>query len=537
MPGQRLRAARLWLVAIAAIGCGETTCSSHEVLHEQNGRRVTISAQRRAGVGLGGVGAPHAFGIVYPTWEDGGIRIMMTIDDRPAVLVGHQDDGNLEELAAAVEVAVSEDGLHVASRHGERWQVVHLLPKGTPFDAPGPEVTGGDVDFASFRTPEEIAIAVLEDESQGYGAPFELLLRALADQDPSPALDRALLHGWPGDRHQSLVMGRLQHDAVSDEFREAVFERAKEVIAAHEALDELTSDQMQNETAVIETVAVLGPERLAWIDERMVAQWEARAGAMPHRVWVYFSARRDGRRPFANAEPLSGPLRARVAAGGRRWLEAHHVTEGRFRPFEQLEPAPWRTAIDYVADEGTDEDEVWLHDVLLASWPVEGNFRHVHDAVVAAAVGRLGTPSDAWKDRALRAAERGIEGEHLRDATDLLLALDAPEATIDRAFDALLDRGRHEDTAVIRSSAERASERWRRATVARARATEMPPPGPGYDARARAAAIRELGFDLAVGLGDCEAMNELVARNVQRERIPPSCAPPAPPSTPGTKAP
>ena len=522
-------------VAVAALGCGDVTCASHEVVHELNGRRVQISAQHRAGVGIGLAGAPHAFAIAYPTWEDSGIHISMTVDDRPPVMVGHESDGDLEEIAAAVEIAVSDDGLHVASRHGERWQVFHLLPKGTPFDAPGPETTGDAIDLSTYGTPEEIAIEVLEDEAHGHGAPFELLLRALGDQDPSPALDRALLHGWPGARHQSLVMSRLTHEATGDEFREATFERAKEVIAEHEALAVLTAEQQQNESALIEALVVLGPERVAWLDERMVAQWEAQEGDLPPRVFTYFSARRDERRPFANAEPMAEPLRARAAAAARRWLEAHHVSDGRFQSIAPTASAAWGVAIHYVAHEGTDEDERWLHDVLLASWPGAEESPQVHDTVVSVARGRLGAPTDAWERDALRAAERALGGERVRDATDLLLALDAPPASIDRAFDASIASGRG-GIQLVRANTDRASPAWKRATVARARAAETPA-GSDYEARASASALRELGFDLAVELEDCEAMNELAERHVQRERIPASCAPAAPPPPGGpTKA-
>lgn len=510
-------------LSLMAAGC-QCAMSSAEAVHEENGRRVRIGVEHRAGIGVGAIGAPHAFGILHPTWEDSGIRIVMNVDERPAVLVGHAPQGEVEAIASAVEVAVSKDGAHVAARYQGPWVVFHLLPNGTPFDAPGSQVDAEQVDFAAFGTPEDIAVALLSDPDQGHGASWELFFEAVAAQDPSPRVDRALLLGWPdGRRHREVVGQRLAHPNATEALREDVFERAKDAVARYEAVAPSFPLDRQAELAVFGAFAKLGPERLAWLDERIVTRWEAPEELLPSRLASFMSSRLRSRGPFEGCTRMAAPLRARAAAASRRWLTAGLVRDGVLRELGRNEGTVFLVLVEWVALEGTPEDARWLHELLLASWPHPGSLRHVHVAVLNVVRGELGVPDPDWRRRALEAAEAALETEYLHDGLTLLLELGAPPPSLERAFDAAIERGGIVELGLVKRHHVRASEAWRRDAVRRILAMPEPASSAPYEARHRHGNVRELGFELALAVEDCAALDALAPNGLARERIPASC--------------
>ncbi len=516
-----MRRAQLLLVFLFATACAPLTCESAEVVHEEHGRRVEIRAEHRAGMGVGAVGAPHAFGILYPTWEDSGIRVTMTVDDRPGVIVGWEPNGDVDAIGDAVGVAISENGQHVAARHGEIWRVFHLLPKGTPFDAPGSEVTESEVDFSTFRSPEDIAVGVLEDHEQGFGTDWELLLAAAEAQDPSPRLDLALLAGWPdGDAHERIVASRLEAGSVDPAFADALFARARTFVETWTESRPRVGVSPPEE-AVDRSFVRLGAERLAWLDEHRIGQWEGLEGDPDEWLSWYLSDRRQSRARFEGAPPLPEALARRGAGAARRYLE-RKVTDG----VVTVDRGPVsRATIEWVGVEGSDVDRKWMHDLFLASWPAGDDV--VHRTMLEIAGERLGETVADWRTRSLASAERALDGDGYRRAAELLFALDAPQATKDRAFDVLFERREH---SLIEDEASEASEGWRRQTVGRIRALEETNPS-------AFASNRRIGFALALTLDDCEDIVALARFERETRRIPLACRAPAPANPPASPAP
>jgi hypothetical protein len=205
-------------------------------------RVVEITAKGGRHVGVDGIGAPHAFGVLWPTIDGYGYTLRMKIDDRPEFELGtasfHRDrmptEEELQALADAVEVTFSQNQDHVAYRRDATtgWRVLHLLPRGRAFDSEKSDtfarqvVDASALDFSSLPSAEALGLEILRapDRNDRRGPFWE----ALAEQPTGGVWDQPLLDLWPGEtRTQPLIEARVApRSSSTPAFRAAAVSKA-----------------------------------------------------------------------------------------------------------------------------------------------------------------------------------------------------------------------------------------------------------------------------------------------------------------------
>lgn len=515
---------RTWILCLLFVpACGECGCERASTVHEINGLTLTVRAVHYRGVGVEGAGG-HGFGILWPTLEDEGVGLTVQVDERPEVPIGRRSSGDEETLAAAVEVQVSEDAQHIACRPDDTssWRVLHLLPLGTPFYGPVMEIEG-EPDLSAYETPEQIALAMLRGPPGSLGE-RALLWQALEEQAPSDALDLAVLPHWPtSERAHDIVLVRLRAEATRP-FRDAVRERALAEVGPppSPAPAEYTVPPSERRAALIRAYAVIsahGRHAMGALDDRMIAELSARAQdglpiGYPLLEWLHHRFQDES--PFDGAPPMSEDRKARAVAAGRGMLERRYVREG---VLESAEPRGPRGEQDRLAELvttlGAASDRAWFHDLALASFPTPDPIPTLH-----VARGYRGAISHDWKARANAAALTALDDASVRvTSTEILLALDAPPPSIDRAFDALLHANQR--PRLIRENLEHTSEPWRRRTVAWCVETRP------WDREDSLGELRATCLAIAVDLTDCDSARAL-ATDYERRRLPRECREGAP---------
>jgi|GEM_PF-3061417 len=231
------------VIALAAcdIDCGWFAPDASRT-RRVGGHEIEIEAQGTRHIGVEGIGAPHAFGILWPAIDGYGYHVDLRIGARPTVRVGSAGfpedrlptETELQRLADAVEVAFAPQGDHIAFRRAQTtgWRVLHLLPVGAPFasndsDRLAEQVVAADaLAFDSLAPAETIALRVLAsaDERRAHAD-----IWAAVDAQPTGApWDAALLAIWPTEMraHAGLTRCVSPGSRSTDKFRTAAITAA-----------------------------------------------------------------------------------------------------------------------------------------------------------------------------------------------------------------------------------------------------------------------------------------------------------------------
>lgn len=260
---RRLRPALAALFVVTACHSCTVCTPDAERTRRIDGHEVVITAEGTRRVGVEGAGAPHVFGVLWPTIEGYGYELRVRIDDRPEVELGTAGTGEdrmptERELAAyadAVEVAFSPNGEHLVYRRDATtgWRLLHMLPKGRPFDAADSDRFARDIvpasalDLASVPSSRTIGLEILrrdEGEAGGDHARRRAFWDALGAQPGGPPWDDALLVRWPGDSraHVILVAHARPGSGSTDPFRDALITKAFEQLRADRRVAQRATD-------------------------------------------------------------------------------------------------------------------------------------------------------------------------------------------------------------------------------------------------------------------------------------------------------
>lgn len=516
-------------LALVVVGCGEcTSCAGSAALtHEESGRTVVVDAQGFRDFGVGAIGAPHAFGILYPEFRGSGYRVTLTVDDRPVVDVarvptdGAPSSDMLEEVLDGANVLVSADGDHVALRLGERWHVFHVLAEGTPFDLPDSVVETEEVDLASLPRAEAMALAFLADESAAHDA-HPLFWTALDAQPPGPPWDEAVLDAWPRSLRAHQRTMRSLRGAPSDTFRTALETHARAAI-------ESTVD-VERERAILALIALDG-EALAWLDAHMIATWADLEVALSLRTDAFeHVASRTRYHPLhpIGSEPLSDDSNPALVAAARTVLEARRPSKNRDLQYAlrsgevvtgavslsdlRARNADLGLALFVLEHRGGDEDQAFADEVVLAEWPAT-DFTMLDEAIER----RIETRREdaAFRQAVLRRAELPLRDEpNVRGIARILFGFEHPDAD-DLALRALLAHLDRHHWHLLEEHLPRASASFRRDALAEATwiAEETDPATAEPTARERAAYANRLTYALLKrDDGPCEAFERVIER-------------------------
>lgn len=213
--------------------------------------RVKVLAEGTRRFGVDGVGAPHAFGVLWPTIEGYGYTVHLALDDREEIELGTASfseermptEAELQTLADAVEVTLSSNAEHLAYRKDATsgWRVLHVLSHGRPFDSKHSDrfardvIAASDLDLASLPPAQSIALEILASPQERARA--NALWRALEVMPPGPPWDEAMLAIWPEDEHTQPMMERRAHPHAGGlpAFRAKLLEKALGLITPHGA--------------------------------------------------------------------------------------------------------------------------------------------------------------------------------------------------------------------------------------------------------------------------------------------------------------
>jgi hypothetical protein len=222
-----------------------------ERIRQIGDHRVKVIAEGTRRFGVDGVGAPHAFGVLWPTIDGYGYTVHLSLDDREEIELGTArfseermpTEQELQALADAVEVALSPNAQHLAYRKDATsgWRVLHVLSHGRPFDSKHSDVFARDVvaasalDFSELPSSQAIALAMLASPSERARA--NALWRALEVMPPGPPWDEAMLAIWPEDAHTQPMMERRArpHAGGTAAFRAKLLEKALACLVPHGA--------------------------------------------------------------------------------------------------------------------------------------------------------------------------------------------------------------------------------------------------------------------------------------------------------------
>jgi hypothetical protein len=542
----------------AALGCGECTCfAGHaELRHEENGRTVVVTAQGFRDFGVGAIGAPHAFGILYPEFRGSGYRVHMAVDDRPVVDVArvpseHAPSSNtLEEMLAEIEVRVSEAGDHVALHFDGRWLVFHLLGAGTPFDLPRSASEGDELDLAAMPSAEALALAFLADEEASYDA-HELFWSALDEIGGGAPWDEAVVGPWPrSERAHGWLMHRLEEGGEPFEgtARAALDAEARRVVEESEI-------EVQRRRAS-EALVALGGESIAWLDARAVSTWAdvpADASARSEaRIYLAGRTRYSTYVPVGTEPPVDSATEALVTAarGVAESKRPSQNAELRFVRRAGVEIVGATSTQELVASNfdldlalhlletrGTDADRAWANDLVLAEWPAL-DWTALDDALVRRITAH---PDDETLRRAVeeRAARAFRDLPDVRSVATVLFAFARPE-TDDQALRGLLAHLDQQHWFVLEDHLDRASPAFERDAVTEARRI-IDAAGALDDAdeptRYRVAHAVDLVFAIEEDGAECAELEALLeirrrTRTYTSPSLPARCAPAAPTMAP-----
>jgi hypothetical protein len=448
------------LVAMVS-GCRCTWCAPSAELDRQVGKHaVKVEGESAHRWGIDGIGAPHVGGIIWPTLEGAGFVIRLVVDDRPTVHVGGGSfmptKKRLKEMLAAVELEGSPDEAHIAVRvpPDTDWRVLHLLPRGVPFDAASvPAVVA--VDWTKVPEPLAVASTELRDARCHQAKACELVWDAVGDQPGGSPLDDVVLEVWPAaPKGLRIVVERAKPGSGATEpWRQAT---ATKTLAAVEKAD-------ARKEAVTVLVALQDLPALARLDRRLVDLWKADPDENEINQLL-----NDRLEATDAAVAMGSQERAHAAATARALITTAALTD---------------RAANVVVLAGTPEDVAWMDDALLPLWPQNAQTAytkdHVHDVLEKRAetpdrVPRWGPPpSPAWVERATdRAAQTAKREEMQTKAARLLLALATPRA-LDIALDVMLERWPDKDpyeSSTLEKAAPRGSAAWKGRAVAKANA-------------------------------------------------------------------
>jgi hypothetical protein len=534
------------------VGCGECTwCAGRaSITHEENDRKVVVEAQGFHDIGMGAIGAPHAFGIIYPEFHGSGYRMSLTVDDRPVVDVVREaagdapSDEELQALLDELEVRVSDAGDHVALRHRERWHVFHLLEAGTPFVLPA-SLVEGDLDLDAAPSAREMVLSFLADESAEHDRQ-ELLWLALGAVPAGEPWDRAVLGPWPkSDKAAEYVTARFtRQPPPSAEWRSALDREARARLSEPPAEGEPPFLRARPMNALV----ALGGESLTWLDRHMLGVWSDVGAERRDEARDHLSGRaRFGLSTPIGAERLDEAFWPELVRGARVVLAAMRPSARAELRYERRDgvwvvgatsndeffsvAADLELALLSLEVMGTEADQAHADEVVFAEWPAVDWI--VFDDAVARRI--AAAPDDeALRARVIDRARPAIaELADVRGVATVLFALRRPEAD-DLALRGLLRRLDAEHWFVMKDHLHRASPELERDAIAEAtRIVEAAKPfEDATDAdRARAAYAVELVFELQKDEAPCAELHALVelhrdARSFDELSLPDRCRPP-----------
>ncbi len=188
--------------------------AEREWASEGHALRLVAQGVDTYGVGIDGVGAPHAIGCLWPRLEkEASVEIRLSLDDRPEVVVYVERVPELSQAAvdavlAVYEVEISPQGGQLAWSSGEAWTVLEVLTVGPPFAA-GQSLPAGTPAFATLLSPELATAALLADPDRRGGDEALASWDAVALQPVGPPWDGLALEAWPEARGAYARVERL----------------------------------------------------------------------------------------------------------------------------------------------------------------------------------------------------------------------------------------------------------------------------------------------------------------------------------------
>lgn len=268
----------LWVLGVFALGSCDLEVGQPraERAWTASGQALVLSAQGVAsyGMGIDGVGAPHAIGCLWPTVEkDSAVEVRLVVGDRPEVVLRSErvpelTDEAVAAVLASTEVAFAPDAHHVAWRAGGEWTVLELLAAGPPFPA-GQVLPAGEADFSLLLAPELATLGLLADPERRGRESARAAWSAAAQQAPGPPWDDLALSAWPTvPGAVDLVLARAPAAAgAAPSWR---------VAAEARALAELLGDDHH---AALDLAFALG-NPVARVDALLLEAWPHRSGAI-----------------------------------------------------------------------------------------------------------------------------------------------------------------------------------------------------------------------------------------------------------------
>jgi hypothetical protein len=398
-------------------GCRCTTCAPSASVERIAGpHKVRVEGQASHEWGIDGFGAPHVGGVLWPTVKGAGYAIHVVVDGRPKLFV---DAGSRmpskEELQArvdGVEVVSAPDHQHlgVLVEPAGDWRVVHLLPRGVPFES-AHSTPGKEISWAVVPPPVDIAMAEMRDERCRQAKACKLLWSAVRSQAPGPPLDDVLLELWPDtEPARAIVIDRARPAAGAPAaWRSAAAEKALIVLEQKET----------RPSAFGLVIALEEPGALARMDRRLVEIWKAEGTGDSHASFNLLESRLSKNPKEAKGPTMAPAERAHVVATARELLRDKQRT----RDCGQL-----------LVLAGSPEDLAWMDDALLELWPFNGEICALcdgaHEVLERRARGSWGPPVRAdWRERATdKAATVAAQPAMITKAGRLLLAIDTDRA-------------------------------------------------------------------------------------------------------------
>jgi len=453
------RIALLSLAIAVASGCRCTACAPSAVAERTAGaHRIRLEGQAAHEWGVDGFGAPHVGGVIWPTVKGAGYAIHMIVDDRPKLFVAA--DGKMpskDELTrrvAALEVVSSPDDKHLGVRvdPAGNWRVVHLMPRGVPFESAQSDA-GKEIAWDRYPPPEQIAMTEMREERCRPEKECGLLWSAVESQAPGAPIDDVLLEVWPAaERSRAIAVARAQPSAnASPAWRRAAGDKALGALQASET----------RRSAFDLLIALEDPQALASLDRRLLELWKQEGEEDSHQAFTMLESRLSPEPKKKRGPPMATPERALVVAAARELIRKQKRT---------------RDCGELIVLAGGPEDAAWMDEILLEVWPYNAEICLLCDGsqeILDKRVGGWGPPvKPEWRERATdKAAQVASKHEFTAKACRLLLAIDT-----DRAVAAALDRWIEvwpEDTSehhFMMPAVKRAPASWKPRAAAKANA-------------------------------------------------------------------